>query len=256
MQILQFAHFSLDIKVVKSWGYTNPDGTFDGMVGALERKSIDFGSSPLFLRADRAQVIDYGRNTWILRFLNLPISFRVPMFFLQSGFHIQKSKITNFYRNIFASSVHLNLVNHRFASSYFNSHFESGHDFRKKAAPLQCRDLLECLCCFYFGSVLPTRYHFRDFDSCTALVVGSPSVPRMACGRITTISIFLLSIMIYQFYSASLVSHLLMKPITKITTIKSLLESSLKAGCQDILYDRDYFQVLDLLVVNLVPRSV
>lgn len=53
--------------------------------------------------------------------------------------------------------------------------------------------------------------------------------------------------MIYQFYSASLVSHLLMKPVTKITTIKSLLESSLKTGCQDILYDRDYFQVLNLL---------
>lgn len=59
----------LKIDLAKSWGYTNADGTFDGMVGALERKVIDFGSSPLFLREDRARVIDYGRNTWILRFL-------------------------------------------------------------------------------------------------------------------------------------------------------------------------------------------
>lgn len=72
---------------------------------------------------------------------------------------------------------------------------------------------------------------------------GAASTPRLTCGRITTISIFLLSLIIYQFYSASLVSNLLLKPTTNIKTLKELLESPLKAGCEDILYDRDYFQV-------------
>ncbi|RZC33818.1 hypothetical protein BDFB_013106 [Asbolus verrucosus] len=46
------------------------------------------------------------------------------------------------------------------------------------------------------------------------------------------------------FVFPSLVSHLLMRPSTTIRTIKDLLDSSLKAGCEDILYNRDYFQVV------------
>ncbi|KAJ8963826.1 hypothetical protein NQ314_005357 [Rhamnusium bicolor] len=37
------------------------------VVGALERMTVDYGSSPLFVRADRAKVIDYGRRIWSLR---------------------------------------------------------------------------------------------------------------------------------------------------------------------------------------------
>ncbi|CAH1169520.1 unnamed protein product [Phaedon cochleariae] len=43
------------------------------------------------------------------------------------------------------------------------------------------------------------------------------------------------------FYSASLVSTLLMKPDTKIKTIEDILGSEMKVGCEDILYNRDYF---------------
>lgn len=72
---------------------------------------------------------------------------------------------------------------------------------------------------------------------------GSPTTPKMTCGRIAVFFIFLLSVLIYQFYSASLVSHLLNRPLTKIKNLKDLLLSPLKTGCEDILYDRDYFLV-------------
>ncbi|RZC36783.1 Lig chan domain containing protein [Asbolus verrucosus] len=60
---------------------------------------------------------------------------------------------------------------------------------------------------------------------------------------IVTLGAFCQQVIIYQFYSASLVSHLLMKPVTNIRTLKDLINSPLKAGCEDILYDRDYFKV-------------
>lgn len=49
-----------------SWGYLK-NGTFDGMIGALVRKEIDVGGSPIFFRIERAKVIDYTARTWISR---------------------------------------------------------------------------------------------------------------------------------------------------------------------------------------------
>lgn len=49
-----------------SWGYLR-NGTFDGMIGALVRKEIDVGGSPIFFRLERAEVIDYTARTWISR---------------------------------------------------------------------------------------------------------------------------------------------------------------------------------------------
>lgn len=49
-----------------SWGYLK-NGTFDGMVGALVRKEVDIGGSPIFFRLERAKVIDYTARTWIAR---------------------------------------------------------------------------------------------------------------------------------------------------------------------------------------------
>lgn len=52
-----------------SWGYLK-NGTFDGMIGALVRKEIDVGGSPIFFRSERAKVIDYTARTWISRWVN------------------------------------------------------------------------------------------------------------------------------------------------------------------------------------------
>lgn len=73
--------------------------------------------------------------------------------------------------------------------------------------------------------------------------LGAMGSPNLLCGRIVTIFIFLLSILIYQFYSASIVSNLLQKPQTNIRTVEEILLSPMRAGCEDILYNRDYFLV-------------
>lgn len=52
-----------------------------------------------------------------------------------------------------------------------------------------------------------------------------------------------LSYLVYQFYSASIVSNLLIKPKTLIKSVEDILKSTMRAGCEDILYNRDYFLV-------------
>ncbi|XP_044265375.1 uncharacterized protein LOC123011804 [Tribolium madens] len=205
-----YYNFSLDIEVSRSWGYTKGDGTFDGMVGALENKIIDFGSSPLFLREDRARVIDYGRNTWILR---AAFIFRNPK---------ARTNLEIFLRPL-PSSVWLITGLLAIVSIII----------LKLATSFERRRYVHAVETSWSVSVIFTLGAFCQ--------QGSPSTPKMACGRIAVFFIFLLSVLIYQFYSASLVSHLLNKPLTKIKTLRDLLESPLKAGCEDILYDRDYF---------------
>lgn len=61
--------FRPNVTMNKSWGYMTANGTFDGIVGNLDQHLIDYGSSPLFVRTDRAEVMEYGRRTWILRYV-------------------------------------------------------------------------------------------------------------------------------------------------------------------------------------------
>nr|CAI5820252.1 unnamed protein product [Callosobruchus analis] len=47
-----------DHRYAKIMGYLKKDGTFDGLVGQLQRKQVDYGSSPLFVRVDRSTVME------------------------------------------------------------------------------------------------------------------------------------------------------------------------------------------------------
>ncbi|XP_050515098.1 uncharacterized protein LOC126890283 [Diabrotica virgifera virgifera] len=60
-----YYNYTNKVILVKTWGYQRPDGTFDGMVGALSTREIDYGS-PLILRADRARFVQYGGLTFML----------------------------------------------------------------------------------------------------------------------------------------------------------------------------------------------
>lgn len=67
--------------------------------------------------------------------------------------------------------------------------------------------------------------------------------PKFLSGRITMLFMFLFSLLIYQFYSASIVSSLLMEPPTKIKTLDDLTRSSLKVGSEKVWYNEEYFTV-------------
>ena len=60
----------------KSWGYLK-NNTFDGMIGALVRKEIDIGGSPIFFRQERHEAVSYTAKTWIERYYSSVISYFV-----------------------------------------------------------------------------------------------------------------------------------------------------------------------------------
>lgn len=49
--------------------------------------------------------------------------------------------------------------------------------------------------------------------------------------------------LIYNYYNGVVVSTLLMDPPKTIRTLKDLLDSNLRVGDEEALYDRDFFEV-------------
>lgn len=47
----------------------------------------------------------------------------------------------------------------------------------------------------------------------------------------------------FQFYSASIVGSLLMEKPKTIKTLRGLINSPLKLGIEDIVYNKDFFKV-------------
>ncbi|KAJ8978938.1 hypothetical protein NQ317_002999 [Molorchus minor] len=58
---------NLQVRRTDSWGYLQSNGHFDGLVGLLEQRVIDFGSSPLLFKLDRMPFVDYGYGNWMLK---------------------------------------------------------------------------------------------------------------------------------------------------------------------------------------------
>ena len=73
-------------------------------------------------------------------------------------------------------------------------------------------------------------------------ITGLSDTPRVISGRIVYVSLFLWAMLLYQFYSASIVGSLLAEKPRFIKTLKDLTESSLEVGIQDIAYNHDFFR--------------
>lgn len=67
--------------------------------------------------------------------------------------------------------------------------------------------------------------------------------PHLYSGRIVFITLFLWALLMYQFYSASIVGSLLAAPPRFINNLIDLANSDLHVASEDIPYSHDYFKV-------------
>ncbi|KAJ8943035.1 hypothetical protein NQ318_022579, partial [Aromia moschata] len=86
---------------------------------------------------------------------------------------------------------------------------------------------------------------------------GATCYPKLFSSRIASVFVFLFCILIYQFYSASIVSYLLMDPPRTINNLRDLVDSDLRVGIEDILIDRNYFvQTTDPDAISLYRTKI
>lgn len=66
--------------------------------------------------------------------------------------------------------------------------------------------------------------------------------PISISGKITAVVFLLFCLLFYQFYSASIISSLLMKPTKTINTLEKLGQTNLEVGMEPLPYLVDWFQ--------------
>ncbi|XP_031783663.1 glutamate receptor ionotropic, delta-2 isoform X1 [Nasonia vitripennis] len=201
--------------VVNSWGYRDKNGSWNGMMGMLSRKEIDIGGTSMFLVGDRWADAHY---------IPLSTPTRAAFIFRQPPL----SFVSNLFTLPFRPSVWIAI------------------------------GIL--LIIIFLSLVISTKWEWvtKEVDSSGTpppslsdnllLVVGAIAQqgfgrnPRTVPSRIVLLMLLLAALNLYASYSANIVA-LLQSTTTSIQTLRDLLDSPIKCGAQDIVYNRYYFNL-------------
>lgn len=70
--------------------------------------------------------------------------------------------------------------------------------------------------------------------------------------KLVVFSTFLFTLILYQYYNATVVSTLLKQPPKNLRTLEDLLKSELNTGIEDVLYNHDFFRVKHKIYRNII----
>ncbi|KAL6264671.1 hypothetical protein P5V15_004771 [Pogonomyrmex californicus] len=212
---------TVSFEITNSWGYRAENGSWSGMIGMLDRREIDIGGTATFLVPERIGVVQYIQlyTHTCSRFV-----FRRPLLSTVSNIFILP-----FQRNVWiAIAVFLILV---FCLLYLSIKWEYYRDRMTDSAA-------------YWNQLNPNKPTVSD----NLLILlgafaqqGYSYEPYRVASRIVTLMLLLASLSLYAAYTANIVG-LLQSTTDSIKTLSDLLNSPLKLGVQDVVYNRHYFK--------------
>ncbi|KAK0177987.1 hypothetical protein PV328_001976 [Microctonus aethiopoides] len=214
LQLRDYYNFTMNLSRGKTWGYL-VNGTFNGILGDMVKGIIDFGATPFQYKPERLDVCEYTVQTWLAR----------PCFIFR---HPKKNNLSNPFLKPFEMDVWFWIAIFGFVNYlllYMTSKIEKILDRKPPVNTLDTHPASECAL----------------IASAAICQQGLSDGPRIYSGRIVFMSLFLWGLMLYQFYSASVVGSLLAKKPRWINTLKDLADSSLEIGIEDIAYNYDFF---------------
>ncbi|KAK5649013.1 hypothetical protein RI129_003905 [Pyrocoelia pectoralis] len=221
------------VSIINSWGYVQPDGDVDGLVGKLKYDELDFGIAALLYKLFRLKVIDYGYGNWVMKSVFL---FRHPK---------STSSSSELYFRPLSGSVWMAtliaLVLITIILRFIVSNEVKLLEGEEESANLG-ESSWSFLIIYNIGELCQQGFSY---------------IPIFSSGRIVVLDVLLFFFLIYQFYAASIVSFLLLPPKKTITTISDLLKSTLQVGMEDILYDIDYIKTTtDPVAIALYQQKI
>ncbi|XP_063224742.1 uncharacterized protein LOC134532250 [Bacillus rossius redtenbacheri] len=191
-----------------SWGYL-VNGSWDGIVGYLERDEADMGSTAVLYTEERAKVVHYLIMTTPTKL----------------GFVFRQPPLSS-VRNVFVMP------------------FTRGVWLGGAALLVLCGALLLAALRWERRRRPGEQVAWSDVVllSLGALCQqGSPLESRGTPGRIVSLQMFIFVIFVYTSYSACIVA-LLQSSTNTINTLRDLLDSRLKLAVHDIVYNRYFFE--------------
>ncbi|KAF2884491.1 hypothetical protein ILUMI_21687 [Ignelater luminosus] len=225
-----FFNFKMNVTIVHSWGYEQSDGEVDGLVKELKYKKVDFGLAPLLFQLYRLKVIDFGYGNWIYKSVFI---FRHPKSTATSYELYLRPLVTSVWISTLATTLLMTIIL-RLTVTKENKVLDTTTSGGENSWSF--------LLLYGIGEICQQGFSY---------------VPVLPSGRIVIFIVLLFSFLIYQFYTASVVSFLLMEPPRTIVTLLDLLKSPLEAGCEDLLIHKDYIaKTKDPVAIKLYNTKI
>ncbi|XP_016839636.1 glutamate receptor 2 isoform X1 [Nasonia vitripennis] len=214
--LMNMLNATVTFEPVGSWGYKGPNGSWDGMIGMLQRGEIDFGGTGCFLTPERMGAIQY---------ISLPTPTRNRFIFRRPPL----SSVSNLFKLPFGNSVWFGscalviiLITMLYpAMKHEWMQFNEVEKAREPIPPNLSDDLLVIV-----GAVSQQ---------------GSWYEPRSVSTRIIVLFGLLAALNLYAAYTANIVA-LLQSTTGSIKTLQDLLDSPLMLAAHDNVYNRYYFK--------------
>ncbi|XP_073983847.1 ionotropic receptor 75d isoform X2 [Rhodnius prolixus] len=224
-------NFIQNITITDLYGWET-NGSFDGLMGLLQREEIDFGATGFFMRKDRMKVSDFSAETFYVR---TAITFKQPTLSSVSNIFVLP-----FSKLVWIAGASLTLlVAVILASEYFLTKKISIYPYKEKHAATA--DLITMV-------------------MSTVCQQGTELNPISLPSRITVFLFSLFAFFLYTSYSANIVA-LLQSSAPVIKTINDLTKSHLKFKVQNDIYNEIYFKeavdkaIIDLYKVKVKPQG-
>ncbi|XP_011296661.1 uncharacterized protein [Fopius arisanus] len=214
MMYLQYLYkFNFTVYRSAHWGYL-VNGSYNGILGDLIRDDgVDMSISPFELIAERGGLVDHVVSTW---FTDFTFTFLHPKQTNLRNNFLKPFTDDLWWAILVVGSIYWALL---FLSLMLEHHHQA-----------ETHDIGE--------GVVET-----GMTAVAALSQqGLSDSPNFPSGRITFLSLFVWALLLYQFYSASIVSSLMTTPPRWIKTLKALVESDLTVGAIDVSHFREWLQ--------------
>ncbi|KAL7298339.1 hypothetical protein TKK_0008682 [Trichogramma kaykai] len=214
MQLKDFYNFSIHLTKAKTWGYLI-NGSFTGILGEMINGTVDISVAPFQYKMERLDACEHTVETYVVK----------PWLIFR---HPKKSNLRNPFLKPFRPNVW----------------------WLTLAVSITCWGVLLIIVkleIHYKGKREQSLY--TDAPSETALITfaavsqqGLSDGPKVFSGRIVFITLFLWALMMYQFYSASIVGSILAPPARFIKNMRDLANSDLQVESEETPYIHDYFK--------------
>ncbi|XP_046734040.1 ionotropic receptor 75a-like [Diprion similis] len=202
MHLGELFNFTMEVEETSFWDQVTENGTHLGMVGILQRSESDLGSTPALLNKERALLIKAIHPVWPWRtcFMFRSMASRVSDEFIRP-FSTKSWIVTGLVVTIFIIILGLTLKV-ELVKDRFNNWFEIG----LVATGIMCQQ----------GSLLN---------------------PTSISSRLVVLNLLYFSVLIYNYYSASVVSAQLNQPLEKMNdSMHQLAQSNLQIAAEPITY--------------------
>ncbi|XP_015118011.1 ionotropic receptor 75a [Diachasma alloeum] len=227
MYLQDMYNFSMKIHQATTWGYL-VNGSFNGLIGDIISGFIDMSLTPFEFHQSRMDFVEYAVETW---YADVAFTF----------LHPKTSTLCNNFLKPFTNDLWWMIL--LVAAIYW--------------ALLLLSLILEQ---HYEAKTQDTEMNVSDTGLTTVAALsqqGLSDSPIFFSGRIIFLSLFFWALLLYQFYSASIVSSLMTVPPRWIKTIKDLSDSDFQVGSHFVQYYHNLFKTsTDPDVIELYNRKI